>query len=91
MYDYRYYVASMTAAPTTMISFRVDPRVERALEELLRDGITRTEAIKTAILLAADLHRRDRLRAEAAQLAADPDDLAEIRAVREDLDAARAW
>jgi DNA-binding XRE family transcriptional regulator len=44
-------------------------------------------AIRDAILLANRLRRRERLRAEALELAHDPVDQAEIRAVREEMDA----
>lgn len=73
------------------ITFRTDPESDRALEELTADGRNRSEVIKAALIAAAREHLRERLRAEAAALAADPDDLAEIRAVRADLDAIRAW
>jgi len=73
------------------ITFRTDPESEDALAELNQRGETKTAAIKAALLLAVQTRRRERVRAEAAALAADPEDLAEIRAVREDMDALRAW
>lgn len=72
------------------ISFRADPESEAALAELTAHGQNRTAAIKAALMLAARIQRAERLRAEATALAADPEDLAEIRAVRQDMDVLRA-
>ncbi|MGH3949663.1 MAG: ribbon-helix-helix protein, CopG family [Pseudonocardiaceae bacterium] len=74
------------------ITFRAGPEVDRALAELAADtGQDRSAAIRQAILDAWRTHRAERLRAEAAALAADPDDRAEILAVREEMDGLRAW
>ena len=73
------------------ITFRTDAESEDALAELTADGRNKTDVIKAALILAAQAQRRERLRAEAAALAADTEDLAEIRAVREDMDDLRAW
>jgi hypothetical protein len=73
------------------ISFRSDSEVERALAQLMMNGRSQTAVIKSALLLAAETESRVRLAADAAALASDPDDLAEIRAVREDMDTLRAW
>jgi hypothetical protein len=73
------------------ITFRTDQESEDALAELTANGQNKTDAIKAALILAAQAQRRERLRAEAAALAADPEDLAEIRAVREEMDDLRAW
>ncbi|MGH3434360.1 MAG: ribbon-helix-helix protein, CopG family [Thermocrispum sp.] len=74
------------------ITFRSGPEVDKALDELAADhDEDRSAAIRRAILDSWRLHRADRLRKQAEALASDPDDLAEIRAVREDLDAIRAW
>jgi hypothetical protein len=73
------------------ITFRTDQESEDALAELTASGQNKTDVIKAALILAAQVQRRERLRAEAAALAADPEDLAEIRAVREEMDDLRAW
>jgi Spy/CpxP family protein refolding chaperone len=73
-----------------MVTFRADPEIEAALAELTAGGRSRTEVIKAAVIEAARAQRREELRAEAAALAADPEDVAEIRAVREEMDALRA-
>jgi hypothetical protein len=75
----------------TAITFRIDPDSDDALAELTRHGQSKTAAIKAALVLAARAQRQDRLRAETAALAANPEDLAEIRAVRQEMDALRAW
>jgi hypothetical protein len=46
--------------------------------------------IKAALMSAVRVQRRERLRAEAAVLAKDPVDVAEIRAVQDDVDRLRA-
>jgi hypothetical protein len=75
----------------TTITFRTDEETDRALAELTADGLNKTEVIKAALIELARIRLRERLRTEAAALAANPEDLAEIRAVREDLDAIRVW
>jgi hypothetical protein len=73
------------------ITVRTDEETDKALAELTADGSDRSAAIRAAIIQAA-LHRRaERLRAEAQNLAEDPDDRAEIAAVQADMEALRAW
>jgi hypothetical protein len=72
------------------ITFRADAEVEAALTELTANGRSKTEVIKAALIEAARAERRERLRSEAAALVADPQDVAEIRAVREEMDRLRA-
>lgn len=73
------------------ISFRADQDTADALAELLRDETSQTQVIKDALIRAAREHRRARLRRQARALAADPVDLAEMRAVQEDMEPLRAW
>ena len=69
------------------ISVRLDDGALRALARLEASGMSRSEAIRTAILEAADYRRRpDVIRAEAAAIAADPADRAEMAAVLEMMD-----
>ncbi len=75
----------------TTLTIRTDPEVERALAALTREGQSRSEAARAAILEAERAHRRARLRAEAAQLCNDPDDVAASRALAAEMDAIRAW
>lgn len=73
------------------ITFRSDPETDRALAELTADGSERSDAIRRALAAQAKRHRQERMRAEAERLAADPEDLAEMRRVREDMESGRAW
>lgn len=73
------------------ITFR--PTVEDAknLAALTADGTSLTHAIRHALEVAAREKRQADLRADAERLMADPEYLAEVQAVREELDGLRAW
>lgn len=73
------------------LTIRTDSAVERALQELTRDGLSRSEATRAAILEAERAHRRARLRAEAESLRNDPEDVAASRELTAEMDAIRAW
>jgi len=73
------------------ITFRSDEASDAALRELTADGVDRSEAIRRALTEAAARRRAERLRAQAEELANDPDDLAEMRRVQADMAALRAW
>lgn len=73
------------------LTIRTDPEVESALESLTREGQSRSEAARAAILAAGRAQRRARLRAEAEQLRNDPDDVAASRELAAEMDAIRAW
>lgn len=73
------------------LTIRTDSLVEQALESLTRDGLSRSEATRAAILEAERVHRRARLRAEAEQLRNDPEDVAASRELAAEMDATRAW
>ena len=73
------------------LTIRTDPEVEQALESLTRDGQSRSEAARAAILEAERTHRRARLRAEAEQLLNDPDDVAAKMDWRAGEDRGRIW
>ena len=75
----------------SVVNFRTDERTDRALAELTADGSTVSEAIRQALVDAVRLRRREQMRAESVEVAADPADLAESRRVREELDELRAW
>ena len=72
---------------------RLDERSEQDLALLRNEGHSDSEAIRLALHEAARLRRRkSALRLEAEAAASDPDDLAEARRVRAELDAiAAAW
>ena len=73
------------------ITFRTDEASDAALKELTADGVDRSEAIRRAITEAAVRRRARRLREQAEMLAADPDDIAEMRRVQAEMAALRAW
>ncbi len=72
---------------------RLDERSEQDLAFLRNEGRTDSEAIRLALHEAAEARRRkSALRLEAEAAAADPDDLAEARRIRAEMDAiAAAW
>ncbi len=72
------------------LTIRTDPEVERALDALTSNGLSRSEAVRAAILEADRTNRRARLRAEAESLRNDPDDVAASRALAAEMDAIRA-
>ena len=73
------------------ISVRLDPETLRALAQLESTGLSRSEAIRQAILDSAErLHRRSAIAAEAAALEADEDDRREMLEVAEFMESMRA-
>jgi hypothetical protein len=75
------------------VQARLDERSEQDLALLRNEGRTDSEAIRVALHEAADARRRkSALRLEAEAAAADPDDRAEARRIRAEMDAiAAAW
>lgn len=73
------------------ITFRTDPATDQALGLLTADGASQSDAIRQALITAARQRRRERLRAEAQRLAADPEYQAEVASVQADMEALRAW
>ena len=73
------------------ISVRLDPDALRALAQIESTGLSRSEAIRKAILeSAARLRRRDALTAEVAALEADEDDRREMLEVADFMESMRA-
>jgi len=73
------------------ISVRLDDEAERALRALEATGLTRSEAIRTALLGEVRHRRRSHeLAAEVASLEADETDREEMRAVAQLMEALRA-
>lgn len=73
------------------ISVRLDEEAERALRSLEAAGMSRSEAIRSALVDSARrLQRRSELAAEAAALEADDVDRAEMRAVASMMESLRA-
>lgn len=74
------------------VQARLDERSEQDLAVLRNEGHNDSDAIRLALHEAAE-HRRRRsmLRLEAEAAAVDPDDRAEARRVRAEMDAIAAW
>lgn len=73
------------------VSVRLDDEVQRALNTLEASGMTRSEAIRKAILdAAAALRRKEALRAEVAVLDADEQDRQEMAEVASLMESLRA-
>jgi Arc/MetJ-type ribon-helix-helix transcriptional regulator len=73
------------------VSVRLDDEAQRALTTLESSGLTRSEAIRSAILMsAAALRRKQTLRAEMAALEADDADRQEMLEVAALMEALRA-
>ncbi|MCP4958938.1 MAG: ribbon-helix-helix protein, CopG family, partial [Actinomycetia bacterium] len=73
------------------ISVRLDDEAERALRALEAAGMSRSEAIRTALVESANRRRRSsELAAEVAALEADEADRAEMGAVAELMESLRA-
>jgi Arc/MetJ-type ribon-helix-helix transcriptional regulator len=73
------------------ISVRLDDEAERALRTLEASGLSRSEAIRSALLAsAAQLRRKRMLAEEVAELEGDEHDRAEMLAVAELMESLRA-
>lgn len=72
------------------LSVRLNGEAARALRVLMRGGISRSEAVRAALIEAARRRRAAALAAEAARLAQDPDDRAEMKEVAELMEDLRA-
>jgi len=73
------------------LTIRTDSEVERALEFLIRNGLTRSEAARRAILEAERAQRRAIMRAEAEELRNDPAEQAAAKELATEMEAIRAW
>jgi len=73
------------------ITFRPDEDASRALAVLTQDGTPVSTAVRSALIRAAGAVAAERLRAEAAELAADEADRAEAAQVLRDMETLRAW
>lgn len=76
---------------SSAISVRLDREALRALAQIESTGLSRSEAIRKAILdSAAMLRRRDALAVEVAALEADEDDRREMLEVADFMESMRA-
>ena len=73
------------------ISVRLDDEAQRALAQLEASGLSRSEAIRAALVKSAQqVRRRDALRQEMAALEADEDDRRDMLEVAEFMELLRA-
>ena len=88
-----YYVLWYGPPVPRTVQARLDERSEQDLAVLRNEGHSDSAAIRLALHEAAERRRRkSALQLEAEAAAADPDDLAEARRVRAEMDAiAAAW
>lgn len=76
---------------TIAISVRLDDEAQRALAQLEASGLSRSEAIRTALVKSAQqVRRREVLRQEMAELEADEGDRQEMLEVAEFMELLRA-
>lgn len=76
---------------TKAISVRLDEQSARALQALEASGLSRSDAIRAALIaLAERLRDRDRLIAEVAALEADEADRREMQEIADLMEALRA-
>ncbi len=76
---------------TIAISVRLDDEAQRALAQLEASGLSRSEAIRTALVRSAQqMRRREALRQEMAALEADEGDRREMLEVAEFMEMLRA-
>jgi Arc/MetJ-type ribon-helix-helix transcriptional regulator len=68
------------------ISVRLDAEAQRALQFLVRDGSSQSDAIRSALIAASRAARYDRMAADAKRLANDPQDRALIAEIRDFFD-----
>lgn len=85
------YVRCYIDPMTEVITFRPDEDAKRALGLLTADGTSVSAAVRGALIDSAALRGRQRVRAEAEALAADPADRAEAAQVLRDMETLRAW
>lgn len=65
------------------ISVRLDAEAQRSLEFLMRDGVSRSDAIRSALLSAARQSRYEQMEADAKRIGNDPDDRALVAEIQE--------
>jgi len=66
---------------------RLDEDARRALEFLMRDGRSRSEAVRAAVIDQARHRKLETAAADAARVAADPEDRREVAQVQALMDA----
>lgn len=75
----------------SVLTVEIDPKTERILTRLTSGGRSTADVVREAIRLAGHLQWLEQARADAERLADDPEDLAEIEAIRREFGDAHAW
>jgi hypothetical protein len=78
----------VAAVAEKAISVRLDFEAQEALEWIMRHGLSRSEAIREALVGFARLREREQMRADAERIgrdAADRAEIADVRALMEEL------
>jgi Arc/MetJ-type ribon-helix-helix transcriptional regulator len=70
------------------ISVRLDPEAQRALQRLMRNGMSQSEAIRSALIAASRSARHEQMSSDAKRLADDPQDRALVAEIGEFFDEA---
>jgi Arc/MetJ-type ribon-helix-helix transcriptional regulator len=68
------------------ISVRLDAEAQRALEWIMGHGYSQSEAIREALVRAADVRVREQMEGDAKRIGQDPRDRAVIAEIREFFD-----
>ena len=80
----------MESTPHQAVSIRLDAESQRALHDLESSGLSRSEAIRHGLRIAADqLRRKDTIRREAEMVAADQHDRQEMLNIAAFMDSLR--
>jgi Arc/MetJ-type ribon-helix-helix transcriptional regulator len=73
------------------LTVRTNAQTDRALRDLTSDGTSQSEAIRRAIYFAWREQQYARMEEESKRLLDDPEEQAEMKAIRGDMDAIGAW
>ncbi|MGQ0466746.1 MAG: ribbon-helix-helix protein, CopG family [Sporichthyaceae bacterium] len=79
--------------PSRSLNIRIDDEVDAAIARLRQSAgaVSASEVVRRAILDADRARLREQMRADAAALMADPDEVAETMRVNAEMDEHRAW
>jgi hypothetical protein len=81
----------MENSPSVLVSIRLDSEAQRSLRALEASGLTRSEAIRKGLTVAADqLRRMEVIRQEAEMVAADQQDRQEMLEIAAFMESLRA-
>jgi hypothetical protein len=91
VYHRTYYTELMENNSSILVSIRLDSQAQRSLRALEASGLTRSEAIRKGLSIAADqLRRMDIVRQEAEMVASDQQDRQEMLEIANFMERLRA-